>query len=129
MSEGLTIIVNVVDVVGGRYGCAITIRSVVVSTVELVHDESRPITADILDLLQLRVLHHLSGGIAGIGRQDDRSSSRDLLDNLLRMDMILVLGVQRRRNRHELEKVSTANPTLRSRGQLRTFLKRLNISL
>lgn len=87
----------------GGDGLAIAIRGVVVTRVELIADEGRTATADVLDLGQLRVLDDTAGRVAGVGGQDDTGTTGDLLCDLVRVDMVAILFVQRNRDGSELK--------------------------
>ena len=95
-------LVNVHDVISSAHGGTVTVARVVVATVEFIHDQRCSITAQILDLCQLRVLHHLTCRVARVGGQDDRSTARNLIRNLLRMDMIAICFGQGRGYRSEV---------------------------
>ena len=65
------VFVDVDDVVGGRDGGAVAVAGVVVAGVELVHDQSGTVPADVLDLSEFGVLNDLTSGIARVAREDD----------------------------------------------------------
>lgn len=60
------VLVHVLDVVGGRDDGAVAVCGVVVSAVELVHDQSRAVSADVLDLGEFGVGDHLAGWVTGV---------------------------------------------------------------
>jgi hypothetical protein len=64
------IFIHILDVLCCTDGRAVAIGSVVISTVELIHDQSRAVTADILDLRKLGVLDYLSSRVTGVRGQD-----------------------------------------------------------
>lgn len=70
------VLVNVDDVVCCADHRAIAVRGIVVPAVELVHDERCAVAAQVLDLRQLRVHHHLPSGVARVGRQDHGRAAR-----------------------------------------------------
>lgn len=60
------VFVDIFDVLSGRNGSTIAIAGVVVSTIKLIHDKCRSVTADILDLSELGVLYNFASGVAGV---------------------------------------------------------------
>lgn len=96
-------------------GLAIAVRRVVVARVELVADEGRAAAADVLDLGQLRVLDHTTRGVARIRSQDDTGATSDLLRNLVRVNVVVILFGERDGDRSELEivhpRVSVLSPS------------------
>lgn len=64
-------------------------------TVELVHDQSGPLTADVLNLGKLRVGHNLAGRVTRIRGQNDGGTTGNFLSNLLRVDVVIVVARQR----------------------------------
>lgn len=64
------IFIHILDVLCCTDGRAVAIGCVVVSAVELVHDQSRAVSADILYLRKLGVLDYLSGRVTGVRGQD-----------------------------------------------------------
>ena len=90
------VLVNILDVLGGGDGGAVTAARVVVTRVKLVADEGGAATADVLDLSQLRVGDDPARGVAWVGCQDYRRTPRDLGCNVVRMDVVAVLLGERR---------------------------------
>jgi hypothetical protein len=84
------VLVDIFDVVGGGNNGAVAVGCVVVSAVEFVHDQRSAVTADILDLCEFGVRHHLSRRVTRVGCKDNRSTTSDFLRNLVRRHMILV---------------------------------------
>jgi hypothetical protein len=77
IDEQDVVFVDVLNVLGGRNGRPVAVRSVVVAAVELVHYEGCAVTADVLDFSQLGVLDHLAGWIAGVaGRGEGVSKEK-----------------------------------------------------
>lgn len=102
VDEEHVIFVHIVDVVGRTDGRSITLRGVVVATIEFVHDEGRSVTTDVLNLGQLGVLDDVTGRVARVGRQDDRRPPGDFFGNFVGMNMITVTLGQRGWNGSEL---------------------------
>lgn len=88
------VIVNIDDVVCRANDGAIAVRRVVVPAVELIHDESRAVAAEILNLGEFRVHHHLSRWITWVGSQDDGRAAGDFFGDLVRVDVVVVLAAQ-----------------------------------
>ncbi len=65
------ILVDVFNVVGSGDDGAVAVGRVIVTAIELVHDQCRTITADVLNLSEFRVGDHLACGVTGVGRKDD----------------------------------------------------------
>lgn len=65
------VFVDVFDVVSGGDDGAVTVGGVVVTAVEFVHDQGGAVTADVLDLGEFWVGDHLTGGVSGVGGEDD----------------------------------------------------------
>jgi hypothetical protein len=70
--------VDIFDVVGGRDHSAIAVGRVVVAAVELIHDKSCAVAADVLNLGELRVGDHLTGGVTRVRSQDDGGTASNL---------------------------------------------------
>ena len=100
------ILVHIDDVVSSAHCSTVAIASVIVTTVELVHDQCCSITAQVLDLCKLRILHNLAGWVARVGGQDDRSTTRNLFGNLFWMDMVAICFGQRRGNSSKVSEES-----------------------
>lgn len=96
------ILVDVLDVLGSGNGGTIAVAGVVVAGVKLVADEGGAATADVLDLGELRVGDNTAGRVAGVGGQDDRSTTSNFLGNLVGVDVVSVALVQRDGNGGEL---------------------------
>lgn len=77
IDEQNVIFVHVFDVVGGADGSPVASGGVVVTAVELVHDQGGPATTDILDFGQFGVADHLTGRIARVRGQNDAGSAYD----------------------------------------------------
>ena len=92
------ILINILNILRRRDGSTITVASVVVARVELITDESSTTTANVLNLRQLRVSNHPTSRVTRVRRQDDRGTTSDFLSNLVRMDMVAILLVERHRN-------------------------------
>lgn len=133
------------------YSCrncrAITVGGVVVAAVELVADEGCATTANILDLSQLWVLDHTTRRVTGIGGQNHTGASCNFLGDLVRVDVVTIVLMQRNWNSGELKCANISSATVlgfalsdeslgewhrsehvKFRVQL-TFLKSDNISL
>ena len=98
------VFVDIIDVLSRGYGGPVAVAGVVVATVELIHDQCSSVTADILDLGELRVLDYFPRRIAGVRGQDDRGSSCDLLGDLVGVDVVVVRFGKRGRDSCELYK-------------------------
>ncbi len=97
------VVIHILDIIGGGHSSTVTIGGVVVAAVELIHDQSSSITADVLNLGELRVLHDLACWVTRVRSQDDRHAAGDLISDLIRMDMITIFLREWRRNGRELE--------------------------
>lgn len=84
------VLVDILDVLGGRDGGTIAVAGVIVAGVELVANEGGTITANVLDLGKLGVGNDTAGRVARVGGQDDRSTSGNFLGDLIGMDVIAV---------------------------------------
>ncbi|KAI7341538.1 aminotransferase [Hortaea werneckii] len=62
------------------------------------------ITTEVLDPGELRIRDHFARRVPGITGQDDRSAATDLLRDLVRVDMVLVLAVERNGHRSKVPK-------------------------
>lgn len=102
VNEENVIFVHIFDIVRRTHGRPITVAGVVVATVELIHDQRRSITTNILDLGQLGILDNLAGRVARIGRQDYRRAPGNFLGDFVGMDMIVITLRQRRWNGRKL---------------------------
>ena len=60
------VLVYILDVVGSRDDGTVAVGGVVVSAVKLVHDQSRAVPADVLDLGKFRVGDHLARWVTGV---------------------------------------------------------------
>jgi len=105
------VLVNVVDVLRGTDRGAVAVGSIVVSTVELIHDQRSSITADVLNLGEFGVLDYFSGGIAGVGGEDDGGSSGDFFGDLVRMNMVSIFFTERRWDSRKLRTVHCQHRT------------------
>jgi hypothetical protein len=113
------VLVDVVNVLCGTDGGTVAVGGVVISTVELIHDESGSITAYVLNLGELGVLDYFAGGITGVGGEDDGCSSSDLFGDFVRVDMVSIFFTERRWDSRKLRTVHcqhrTYKPLPRSR--------------
>lgn len=97
-----TILIDI-DNVGGTADCrAITVSGVIVTTVEFIQNERCAISADVLDLGKLVIRDEVSSRVTGVRRQEDRSSTSNLLRDLVGMDMVVVFFGERNGNRCDL---------------------------
>lgn len=114
------VLVDIDNVVCGRNDATITIGSVIVTTyvisireflrssfpheltVEFVHDQSSPLTANVLDLGKLRVGHDLAGRITRVGGQNNGGTTGNFLSNFLRVDVVVVVAGERNWDRGEV---------------------------
>lgn len=60
------VLIDIIDILRRRNGRAVTVGRVVVTAVELVHDQRSSITADILDLRKLGVLDDFTGRVSRV---------------------------------------------------------------
>ena len=84
------VLINIVDVLSRGNSRAVAVTGVVVSTVELIHDQRRSVTANILDLCQLGVLDNFASRVTRVGSQDDGCSAGDLLGDLVGVDVVVI---------------------------------------
>ncbi len=80
----------------------VTIGRIVVATIELVHDQRCSITANVLDLCKLRVLHNFTGRVSWVRSKNDGCATGDLFSYLVGMDVIAIRLYKRRRDSSEL---------------------------
>lgn len=99
------VVINVLDVFGGRNHGAVAFGGVVVAAVELVHDEGGTVTADVLNLAQFRIRDHLACGVARVGGEDDRSTAGDFLSDLVGVHVVLVVTRQRNGDSCDLKEI------------------------
>lgn len=83
---------------GSTNRAAVTIGCIVVATVELVQNQSRAVTANILDLGQLVMRHKVTRRVTGVRGQQYLGTTGNFLGNLVGVDVIVVLLRQRDRN-------------------------------
>jgi hypothetical protein len=88
-------LVNINHILGSTDRAAVAIGGIVVSTVELVQDQSRAVTADVLDLGQLVMRHEVTCRVTGVRGQQHLGTTGDFLGDLVRVDVIMVLLRQR----------------------------------
>ena len=96
------ILVDVDDVGCRADDRAVAVGGVVVAAVELVHDQGGAIAAEILDVGQLRVDHHLPRRVSGVRGQDDGRAARDFLGNLVRVNVVVIFARQGNRDRRKV---------------------------
>lgn len=89
--ETRTILVDVNHILGATDRAAVAIGGIVVATVELVQDQSRTVTADILDLGQLLMRDKVTCRVSGVRGQQYLSATGNLLGDLVGVDVIVVL--------------------------------------
>jgi hypothetical protein len=94
----------VLDVVCGGDDSTVTACRVVVPSIKFIHDQGSTITANVLDARQLRIRHHPASRVPRVRRQDNTSTSRNLVANLLSMNVILVIMAEWNGNRSEILK-------------------------
>jgi hypothetical protein len=128
------VLVNILDVLGGRDGRTIAVAGVVVSRVELVTDKGGAASAKILNLGQLRVGNDSAGRVAGVGGKDDGGTTGDFLGNLVGVDVVAVLFGEGHGDGRELYHISakSAQVVIHNPSKIQqrlTFLNRLSISL
>lgn len=87
--------VDVNHILGATDRAAVAIGGIVVATVELVQDQGRAVTADILDLGQLLMRDKVTGRVPGVRGQQYLSATGNLLGDLVGVDVIVVLLRQR----------------------------------
>lgn len=81
----------------------VAVSGVVVSTVELVQNQSSTVTADILDIGELVLGDKVAGRVTGVGGQEHLSTTGDLLGDLVGVDVVVILLRQRDGDRSDLE--------------------------
>ncbi len=96
------VLVDILDILGTRNGGSVAVAGVVVARVELVADKGRASTANVLNLGQLGVGHDTARGVARVGGQNDRGTAGNFLCNLVGVDVVAVLFIQRDGNRRKL---------------------------
>lgn len=104
-----TILVDINDVLGTTDGGTIAVSGVVVSTVELVQNQSSTVTADVLDISQLVLGNEVAGRVTRVGGQKHLSTPGNLLGDLVRVDVVVVLLRQRDGDRSDLEQPNVSN--------------------
>lgn len=87
--------VNVLDIVGSRDDSAVAVGRVVVAAIELIHDQGRAVTANVLDLGEFRVGDHLAGGVARVRGQDDGGAASDFGGDKIGGHVVLVVFAER----------------------------------
>lgn len=102
--EGQTILVDVLHVRRTADRRAITIRRVVVATVELIQNQRRAVPTDILDARQLLIGDEVTRGVTGVGGENDGGSTSDLLGDLVGVDVIVVVFSEGHRDRSDLNR-------------------------
>jgi hypothetical protein len=100
------IFVNILNVVCGADSGTVAIAGIVVAPIEFIHDKSRPISADILNLGELGVLDHPAGRVTRVRSQDDRCATSNLLGDFVRVNMVAVGLCEGTRNSCKLFKVN-----------------------
>lgn len=93
--ETRTILVDVNHILGATDRAAVAIGGIVVATVELVQDQGRAVTADVLDLGQLLMRDKVTRRVSGVRGQQYLSATGNLLGDLVGVDVIVVLLGQR----------------------------------
>lgn len=86
-----TILINVDDIRGTTDRRSVAARCVVVSTVELIQDESRSVTAEVLDFHQFLLRHKVACGVTGVGGQQHLCATGNFLGNLVRVNVVVVI--------------------------------------
>jgi hypothetical protein len=84
------VLIYILDVLGGGDSGAVTVRRVVISTIELIHDQSGSVTTDVLNLSKFRVLYDFSRGVTWVRCQDDGGTARDFIGDLVWVDVVSV---------------------------------------
>lgn len=93
-----TVLVDILDILGTTQSRAVATCCVIVPSVKLIQDQSGAVTADILDSRKFWVCNDMAGRISGIRGQENRSTSSDLLCDLIRVNVIMIALGQRNRN-------------------------------
>lgn len=109
---------------------SITVSGVVVAAIELIQDQRSAISANVLNLRQLFIGHKMSGGIAGVGREEHRRATSDFLGDLVGVNVIVIFLGQGHGNRSDLDRPLLANHfnIFLTPSRALTFLKSVNIS-
>ena len=102
--EGQTILVDILHVRCTADRRAITIRRVVVATVELIQNQRRAIPTNILDARQLLIGDEVTRGVTGVGGENDGGSTSDLLGDLVGVNVIVVVFGEGHRDRSDLNR-------------------------
>lgn len=84
------VLIHILDVLSRGNRRPIAVRSVIVATVELIHDEGGAVTADILDLCELGVLDDFAGRVARVRGQDNGRAASDLLCDFVGVDVVAI---------------------------------------
>lgn len=90
-----TILVDVNHIGGAADGGAVAVGGVVVTTVELIQNQGRAVTANVLDLCQLVVLHEVAGWVTRVRGQQHLRATSDFLGDLIGVDVVVILLRQR----------------------------------
>jgi hypothetical protein len=98
------VLVYVVNVVCCGDDGAVAVGCIVITAVELVHDQRGAVAADVLDLGELRVGESTTGRVARVGRQDHAGATGDLGSDVLCVNVVAVLSKKRNGNSSEVLK-------------------------
>jgi len=83
-------VIDIHHIRGTTDGRSITVGGVVVAAVEFIQNQRGAVSANVLDARQLVIGHKMSGRIAGVGRQQHRRATGDLLGDFVGVDMVVV---------------------------------------
>jgi hypothetical protein len=84
------VLIHIINILRRGNGSAVTVWRVIVPAIELIHDKRCSVTADILNLCELRVLDYSSGRIPWVRSENDWCSTWNLLSDLVRVDVIAI---------------------------------------
>lgn len=103
VNEQDVVVVDVYNIGGCGDSGPVTIMVVVVARIELVEDESRAVTADVLNTRQLFNGQGMTSWVSRVGGQDDGGATSKFLGDLVGMDVVAILTRQWTWNSNELD--------------------------
>lgn len=98
------VLINILDIFGGGNRSSIAVSCVVVARVKLVTDKRCAATTNILNFSQLGISDNAACGIARVRGQNDRGAASNFLCNLVGVNVVAILLIQRDGNGRKLYK-------------------------